>query len=141
MQVVPLKTRSRASSSEPLGSVHSAERATGTDSPVSVEVSTSIVPDSRRASAEMRSPSSMTMTSPGTSCPTSTVWRDRSRSTCTCAGMYSWSASTARSACSSWKKANTAFSTITTTIAIATASIPATHANPAAAHSRTRAGA
>ena len=45
----------------------SAERNTGTDSPVSVEVSTSSEPASRRASAEIPSPSAMSKTSPGTS--------------------------------------------------------------------------
>ena len=52
MQVVPLKTRSRACKSGTPVSVHSDERATGIDSPVRVDASISIVPVSRRASAE-----------------------------------------------------------------------------------------
>ena len=55
--VVPLKTRSRASSSGPVVSIRSAERYTGCDSPVSAERSSSTPPSSSRASAEMRSPS------------------------------------------------------------------------------------
>ena len=73
VQVVPLKTRSLAWSSGTPESAQSALRPAGTDSPVRVEVSTSIVPDSIRASAEIRSPSSISSTSPGTSWTASTV--------------------------------------------------------------------
>ncbi len=55
-----------------------------------------------------------------------------SRSTFACGGRYAASASTARSACISWRNANTALITITTTIATATASI--------AGHPRERGG-
>ena len=86
VQVVPLNTRSLACSSGTPESAQSAERATGTDSPVRVEVSTSIVPDSIRASAEIRSPSSSSSTSPGTSWTASTVTAVPSRSTAACCG-------------------------------------------------------
>ena len=119
MQVVPLKTRSRASRSGPALSANSAERYTGCDSPVSVDMSTSSAPSSRRASAETRSPSSITITSPGTSCTASTDGRRPSRSTVACCGRYPCSASTARSACRSWTNAKTALRTMTATIAIA----------------------
>ena len=48
-------------------SANSGERSTGCDSPVKVDRSTSTAPASRRASAETRSPSANSSTSPGTS--------------------------------------------------------------------------
>ncbi|GAA1222278.1 hypothetical protein GCM10009665_10640 [Kitasatospora nipponensis] len=66
VHVVPLKSSSRAWSNGPEESTNSAERNTGTDSPVSADRSTSTPPDSRRASAQIREPSSTTRTSPGT---------------------------------------------------------------------------
>ena len=56
--LVPLNTRSRASSRGTPGSIRSAERNTGADSPVSVDRSTSTAPAIRRMSAATRSPSS-----------------------------------------------------------------------------------
>ena len=78
---VPLKTSSRASSSGPVASAKSAERRTGCDSPVSVDRSTSTAPESRRASAEIRSPSASRSTSPGTRADATTSWRLPSRRT------------------------------------------------------------
>ncbi len=69
----PLNTRFRASIRGPLVSRSSTERYTGCDSPVSVERSTSSAPSIRRPSAEMRSPSASTRTSPGTSVAASIV--------------------------------------------------------------------
>lgn len=57
-QLVPLNTRSRAWSSGRFTSVQAADRATGIDSPLSVDESTSSIPTNSRASAEIRSPSS-----------------------------------------------------------------------------------
>jgi hypothetical protein len=65
VQVVPLKTSSRACSSGTPWSYRSAARNTGIDSPVSVEASTSTPPSISRASAEIRSPCSISRTSPG----------------------------------------------------------------------------
>ena len=58
-----------------------ADLVTGTDSPVSVDMSTSTVPLISRASAQMRSPSSMSRTSPGTSSRASMSCDAPSRST------------------------------------------------------------
>ena len=67
VQLVPLKTRSRAVSRGTSTSRSEAERSAGADSPVSADMSTSIAPERRRTSAAIRSPSSSTTTSPGTS--------------------------------------------------------------------------
>ena len=65
---------------------------------VSVDMSTSTVPATRRASAEIRSPSSMTTRSPTTRSAAATLCRVPSRTTVAVTGRYSRSASTARSA-------------------------------------------
>src|SRR5665647_684383 len=124
VQLVPLKTRSRASRTGPLVVNGSALRSNGSDSPVSVDRSISTDPDSSRASAETRSPSSIRITSPGTSSRTSTTLGFASRTTRTVIGKYAESASTACSACRSWMKAKSALMRITTTIAIANGVVP-----------------
>ncbi len=63
---VPLKTRSSASISDSEDSLRATLRGTGCDSPVSGDMSTSTLPRVRRASAESRSPSASSRTSPGT---------------------------------------------------------------------------
>ena len=93
-----------------------------------------------RASAEIRSPSSMSRRSPGTSSVASISGRVPSRTTTACVGNNFRSASTARSACCSWAKAKPALRTITTTTAIATGTIPATAASTAAPQSRSASG-
>ena len=98
VQLVPEKTRSRACISGMFVSVAAADRSTGIDSPVSADVSTSIAPDTSRASAEIRCPSSISRTSPGTRPGASMVCSLPSRRTCAWDGRYSCSASTARSA-------------------------------------------
>ncbi len=101
VQLVPLKTRSRAVSRGTSTSREEAERSAGTDSPVSADMSTSIAPERRRTSAAIRSPSSSATTSPGTS-STASISRDSpsriARARC---GMNCARASTARSACTS----------------------------------------
>ncbi len=62
---------------------YSAERIAGTDSPVIVERSTSTAPDISRMSAAIRSPSSTSAISPGTSSAASTTFGVRSRMTVT----------------------------------------------------------
>ena len=86
VQAVPLNTRSRASRNPTSISVSSAERNTGSDSPVNAAVSSSTDPASRRASAETRSPSAMSNTSPGTRTRASTRRRWPSRRTVAWAG-------------------------------------------------------
>jgi len=66
VQVAPLNTKSVASRKPPPPSSSPAARATGTDSPVNVDVSTSTLPSRSRASAETRSPSVITKMSPVT---------------------------------------------------------------------------
>lgn len=85
-------------------------------------------------------PSSITSTSPGTKVPAPTTSTWPSLTALACTGRYAASASTARSACISCTNANAALTMITTTIATATAAIPATHARPAAAHSSSASG-
>lgn len=139
VHTVPLNTTSRASSSGPATSGASAERETGADSPVSVDRSTSRAPAIRRASAQMLSPSATTSTSPGTNALAGTSWSRPSRQTCARAGRNAASASTAFSACTSWKNANAAFKTITAAIAIASEAVPLAQAStPATARTKAR---
>ena len=65
--LVPLNNRSWAATRATLGSIRSAERSAGADSPLSVDRSTSTAPEIMRMSAAMRSPSSTSTMSPGTS--------------------------------------------------------------------------
>ncbi|RAK28680.1 hypothetical protein B0I29_11917 [Actinoplanes lutulentus] len=136
VQVVPLKTRSWASSSEPAISVDSALRSAGTDSPVNADRSTVIAPSMMRASALTRSPSAMIRTSPGTSSRAGISVRAPSRITRTVAGRNAARASTACSACISWTNAKPALSRITATTATASAGVPPAQASPAATASR-----
>ena len=124
-QEVPLNTTSTASISRTCTAEGSACRDTGWDSPVRADTSASTAPDSSLASAEIRSPSSITSTSPGTSSSARTVVRRPSRSTAACGGRKPRSASTARSACCSCAKARPALSTITATIAAPNTGVPA----------------
>ena len=78
---------------------------------------------------EIRSPSSISSTSPGTSSAVDAPARRPSRSTLARTGRYPASASTARSACSSCANANAALRRITTTIATATDVMPAAQAS------------
>ena len=121
-------------------SANSASRSTGADSPVSVDMSISSDPSRRRASAEIRSPSSISRTSPGTSSVVGIRSSSPSRTTRASDGRYAASASTARSAWSSWTKAKIALTKITTTIAIATATMPAIQARAAAAQRSSASG-
>ena len=136
----PLNTTSMASRSGTVPSPAPAERVTGTDSPVSVDMSTSSVPASSRASAQIRSPSSISRTSPGTSMRASISILAPSRSTQARSGRNAASASTARSACSSWAKEKAAFSTITAAIAIASLGVPLAQASAAASASSSASG-
>ncbi len=140
VQAVPLKITSAACSSGTPASAGPAERVTGTDSPVSVDMSTSRVPFIRRASAQTLSPSSTSRTSPGTSSRAWISWRAPSRSTLACSGRNAARASTARSACISCANATPAFSKITAAIAIASRGVPLTQASTAATASRTASG-
>ena len=101
---------------------------------MSADTSSSSEPAMRRASAEIPSPSAMSSTSPGTSCVASIRRRRPSRRTVACEGRYDCSASTARSACCSWAKANRALTTITATIAMARTGVSVRPASSAAAH-------
>ncbi len=83
-QVVPLKSRSGACRYGTARSERFADRSTASDSPVSMEASTSTDPVSIRASAEMRSPSATIRTSPGTRPAAATRWTDPSRRTVAC---------------------------------------------------------
>jgi hypothetical protein len=67
VHVVPLNSRFSASSSGTRLSPASADRVTGADSPVTVDRSTSTLPDRMRPSAQIRSPSLTASRSPGTS--------------------------------------------------------------------------
>jgi hypothetical protein len=140
VQTVPLNTTYFASSKVAAPLTAPADRITGTDSPVSVEASTSTVPLISRPSAQMRSPSSISSTSPGTSTLASISHRSPSRSTRACSGRNAASASTARSACISWANAKPAFSRITATIAMPSEAVPLTHASTAASISSRASG-
>jgi hypothetical protein len=132
VQAVPLNTTYLASSKVAAPSTASVDRVTGTDSPVRVEASTSTVPLISRASAQMRSPSSISSTSPGTSSRASISHRSPSRSTQARSGRNAASASTARSACISWANAKPALSRITAAIAMPSRGVPLPHASIAA---------
>ena len=138
VHVVPLKSRSWASSSGPWVARGSGVRRTGSDSPFSIEMSISTEPESIRASALTRSPSQTTITSPGTRSRARTSVRTPSRTTWALGGRYADSASTARSACRSCTRANHALIRITTTIATARGPLPVT-ADIAAATQSSRA--
>ena len=143
VQLVPLKTRFSASSREPGTAGRagcSADRLAGSDSPVNADRSSSIVPSMIRASAQTRSPSAITSTSPGTRSRAAISRRTPSRTTRAVAGRKAANASTARSACISWTKANPALSKITATTATARAGVPPAQASPAASASRTASG-
>ena len=137
---LPLNTRSLACSSGTRPSRSSADLMTGTDSPVSVDMSTSTVPLISRASAQTRSPSSISRTSPGTSSRASISCRDPSRSTRARSGRNAASASTARSAWSSCTKEKLALSRITATIATVSRGVPLAQASTAAAASSSASG-
>ena len=137
---VPLNTTSRACSNGTVTSAAPAEQVTGTDSPVSVDMSTSTVPLSSRASAQIRSPSSISSTSPGTSERASMSCGAPSRSTRARSGRKAARASTARSACSSCAKENAAFRKITAAIAIASRGVPLAQASTAASASSSASG-
>ena len=85
-QALPLNSNSGACSRSTVGSAASAARVTGCDSPVRVDRSTSTVPVRMRASALIRSPSSMTSTSPGTKVVAATKVRTPLRTTVAWAG-------------------------------------------------------
>ncbi len=121
-------------------SISSAERSAGADSPVSVERSTSTAPEIRRMSAAMRSPSSTTTMSPGTSSAAAIDDGSGPRSTVTRWGRNCASASTARSACISCTNANSALSAITSSTAIATVRLPTANESAAASHSSSASG-
>jgi hypothetical protein len=140
VHVSPLKTRSDASRNAPSPKPVPGARATGTDSPVSVDVSTSRLPCRRRASAETRSPSARTRMSPGTSSAAAMTRIRSPLTTVARGGRNLLKSSTARSACCSCTNANTALSTITATIAPATASEPVTADSPAANHNNSANG-
>ena len=138
--LVPLNSRSCAAIRATLGSIRSAERSAGADSPLSVERSTSTAPAIRRMSAAMRSPSSTSTTSPGTSSTATISCGVSSRRTRTFCGRNWARASTARSACISWIRANSAFSAITSSTAIATVSLPTANDSAAASHKSSASG-
>jgi hypothetical protein len=81
---VSQKTRSSDSRGEAACPELAAERATGWDSPVRGDISTSTEPSIRRASAESLSPSESRMRSPGTRVETSTSRARPSRRTRAC---------------------------------------------------------
>jgi len=140
VQVVPLKSRSEASSSELRPPSSRSLRVTGTDSPVRVERSICTLPDRMRQSAETRSPSAIMITSPRTSSRAS-IWRDTpSLTTRACSGRYADRASTARSACRSWRKAKAALMRTTRTMASARAGVPLSAAMTAASQSSSASG-
>ena len=134
---VPANTMSCASAtSEGASPGVAASRATGIDSPVSIWWSTRSPADSRiRPSAEIRSPSRRTSTSPGTRSAAGTNVRRPSRRAATVSGISSASAAVAFAARSSWLKLNTPFTITTTTIAAPSSGIPPIAASTAAAHS------
>ena len=138
--LVPLKSRSCAAIRATLASIRSAERSTGADSPLSVERSTSTAPEIKRMSAAMRSPSSTSTMSPGTSSTAVISCEVRSRSTRAFCGRNCAKASTARSACICWIRANSAFSAITSSTAMATVSLPTANDSAAASHSSSASG-
>ena len=140
VQLVPLKTRSRATNRGTSTSRIEAERSLGTDSPVRADKSTSMAPRRRRMSAAMRAPSSSSTTSPGTSSAASMSRGAPSRITLACCGMYSASASTARSACTSCTKAKVALRTMMNKTATATTVEPTTIRSAAAIHSSNASG-
>ena len=118
----------------------SADRITGTDSPVRADMSTSTVPVISRASAQIRSPSSISRMSPETSSRASISCREPSRTTRACSGRNAARASTARSAWTSWMKEKLALSAITAAIAIASRGVPLAQASTAAAASSRASG-
>ncbi len=142
--VIPVaSTSARASPdvhSVPLNTVSGAVRGTGADSPVRAEISTSISPETRRASADIRSPSPTRTRSPGTRSAASTVAATPSRTTRAVMGMKAASASTDRSACLSCRKAKTAFSSTTAMTAMAMAHWDVAIARAAATHSNRASG-
>jgi hypothetical protein len=103
-------------------------------------MSTSTTPVISRASAQMLSPSSTISTSPGTSRCASTSCRRPSRHTRAWEGRNAANASTARSACTSWKNAKAALSTITAAMAIASEGVPLIQASTAATASTSASG-
>ena len=140
VQVVPLNTRSLASSSGPVTGDGSAERPMGSDSPVRADRSSTRSPSMIRASAQTRSPSAITSTSPGTSADAPISMRTPSRTARAVGGRNEASASTARSAWRSCTKANPAFSTITASTAKDKAGVPPTQASTAATPSNNTSG-
>ncbi len=134
---VPAKTSPGAASGSSPGSAHaSAVRDIGTDSPVSVDSSTrSASACVTRASAEIRSPSTSTTTSPRTSSPAGIDTRRPSRRTVASTVSSSRSALVACSARSSCANEKTPFKTTTIAIAIASCGISPTNASTAATHS------
>lgn len=132
---VPLNTSTGESNRRSAVSIASAERSSGTDSPVSADASTCTAPRSNRASAGIRSPSSISSTSPGTNSLVATLITAPPRSTAARWGRYRPSASMARSACRSWIIATTALSTTTARMVIASSRASTTQASPAATHS------
>ncbi len=108
----------------------------GTLSPVSADVSTAkLAASSIVASADIRSPSEQSTTSPTTSSSAGTCCGTASRNTVLRRGSISRSFSAACCARSSWAKANKPFSTTTRTTATPSCGIPATNAKPAATQS------
>ena len=140
VQVVPLKISSRASRIEPVTMPASGDRVTGRDSPVKADRSTLTEPSMIRASAQTRSPSATTCTSPGTRSRAGIWVRTPFRMTVAVTGRNAASASTACSACISWAKAKPALSRITSTTATDRAGVPPTHARTAAIAKSTASG-
>ena len=103
-------------------------------------MSTSSCRRSSRASAQIRSPSSISRRRPARACGASISLLAPSRSTRARSGRNAASASTARSACSSWTKEKAAFRTITAAIAIASFGVPLAQASAAASASSSASG-
>jgi hypothetical protein len=135
VHVVPLNSRFSASSSGTRLSPASADRVTGADSPVTVDRSTSTLPDRMRPSAQIRSPSLTASRSPGTSSRAGISSSVPSRITRARSGRKAARASTARSASISCTKAKTAFRTMTVAMAMASRGVPLAQASAAAAAS------
>ena len=139
VHVVPLNTRSAASSGGAAGLASPAPRTTGTDSPVSADRSTSTAPSTSRASAQTRSPSRTRAGRPVPARAHRSPARAPSRTTRRRARAGTpRSASTACSACRSWTNANAALRTITPTIAHRAPRCPPANASAAAATQQQR---
>lgn len=97
-------------------------------------------PSMIRPSAQTRSPSATTSTSPGTSSAASISRRIPSRTTRAVGGRNEASASTARSAWRSWTNANVALSSTTASTATESCGVPLNQASTAATMSSMASG-